>query len=119
MGKRIAGTCYIKVDGQQLELEGSLEFPLSQVVRESKVASGRVVGFGETKVVPYISGNFFVPSDFPLEKLLSSEDMTVTAECANGMVYTLSGAFMSDQANFNPIDGTTTIKFDGEEGRIA
>ena len=68
MGKRIAGTCYIKVDGQQLELEGSLEFPLSQVVRESKVASGRVVGFGETKVVPYISGNFFVPSDETLTR---------------------------------------------------
>lgn len=24
MGKRLAGTCYFKVDGQQLELQGNL-----------------------------------------------------------------------------------------------
>lgn len=27
MGKRLAGTCYFKVDGQQLELQGNLELP--------------------------------------------------------------------------------------------
>lgn len=119
MGKRLAGTCYVKVDGEQLELEGSLEFPITKVTRTSLLANGRVVGFQETPVAPYISGNFYVTPDFPVEKITSGEDMTVTAECANGMVYTLSGAYVSDQVNFNPNDGTMTIKFDGEDGRIS
>lgn len=119
MGQKIAGTCYVKVDGEQLELEGSLAFPLSKVARTSLIASGRTVGFSETHVTPYISGNFYVPKDFPLEKLQSQTDMTITAECANGMVYTLSGAYVSDAVEFSPVDGTTTIKFEGEDGRVS
>ena len=38
MGKRLAGTCYFKVDGQQLELQGNLEFPMAKVTRETMVA---------------------------------------------------------------------------------
>ena len=48
MAKRIAGTCYFKVNGEQLELSGNLEFPLNQVTRESKMSTLGVAGFGET-----------------------------------------------------------------------
>jgi hypothetical protein len=35
MGQRIAGTCYFKIDGEQLELEGGIELPLFKTKRES------------------------------------------------------------------------------------
>lgn len=40
MGKRLAGTCYFKVDGQQLELQGNLEFPMAKVTRETMASTG-------------------------------------------------------------------------------
>ena len=52
MGKRLAGTCYFKVDGQQLELQGNLEFPMAKVTRETMASTGGPVGFKETIATP-------------------------------------------------------------------
>ena len=41
MGKKVAGTCYIKVDGEQLELQGNLEFQANKVSRETLKSTGR------------------------------------------------------------------------------
>ncbi|MEE1920188.1 phage tail tube protein, partial [Pseudomonas asiatica] len=37
MGQRVAGTCYVKVDGAQLTITGGCEAPLMDVKRESVV----------------------------------------------------------------------------------
>lgn len=119
MGNRVAGTCYFKVDGEQLELSGNLEFPLNTVTRETVTSTSGVVGFKETVKTPYLSGDFVVPSDFPVEKIASSESLTITAECANGMVYTLSDAYLVEDASFKPVDGTVSLKFEGTNGEFA
>ena len=119
MGKRLAGTCYFKVDGQQLELQGNLEFPMAKVTRETMASTGGPVGFKETIATPYIAGDFIVTSDFPTETLMESESMTITAECANGMVYTLSEAFMVGDIPYKPIDGTVALRFEGTAGELA
>ncbi len=111
---RIAGTCYIKVDGEQLIVEGSVQFPLLNVNRETKMGSTGVAGYSETDVVPSLTLSAFVPKDFPLEKL-KQDNLTVTAECANGMVYTLQGAYLVGEANYNPSDGNVTLTFNGEK----
>ena len=116
MGKKIAGTCYVKVDGQQLELQGNLEFPMAKVTRESMSSTGGPVGFKETVNVPYIAGDFIVKADFPTSTLVESEAMTITAECANGMVFTLSGAFVSGEVSYTPGEGTVQLTFTGEKG---
>jgi hypothetical protein len=114
---RIAGTCYIKVDGEQLVVEGSVNFPLLNVTRETKMGSTGVAGYSETDVTPSLSLSAFVPKDFPLEKL-KQDNLTITAECANGMVYTLQGAYLVDQATYNPSDGNVTLTFNGEKSFI-
>lgn len=114
---RIAGTCYITCDGTELNLEGSLSIPINEYNREPVTASGRVIGFKETPVTPTITGSFYVDADFPLETLRSETDMTIVAELANGMRYTLSGAFLSgDSADFSPEDGTVSLTFSGIRG---
>lgn len=118
MGKKIAGTCYVKVDGQQLELEGGLEFPFNQIMRETKTAQGRPVGYSQIDAKPYVKGSFIVPKEFPIEKLMESDSMTITAECANGMVYTLSDAWVVGDVAYKPIDGTTDITFEGMRGEL-
>mgnify|MGYP001535525484 CR=1 FL=1 len=39
MGKKLAGTCFVKVNGQQLELQGNIEFPLTSVQRETMLST--------------------------------------------------------------------------------
>lgn len=114
--KSIAGTCYVKVDGEQLSLSGSLTCSMTETVREAVMGSLGVAGYSETPIAPTISGTFNVTSDFPMDSLLNNTDMTVTAECANGMVFTLSGAFVSGEVSYSPNDGTVQLTFTGEKG---
>ena len=111
---RIAGTCYIKVDGEQLVVEGNVSFPLLNVNRETKMGSTGVAGYSETDVAPSLTLSVFVTKDFPLEKLKQT-NMTITAECANGMVYTLQGAYVVGETNFQPVEGNVTLTFNGEK----
>lgn len=119
MGSKLAGTCFIKVDGEQLELQGNLEFQLNTVTRETVLSTGGPAGYKETVAIPYIAGDFLVPKDFPVTKLMEGTAMTVTAECANGMVYTLSDAYAVSDIAFKPIDGVVTIRFEGTNGELA
>ena len=115
MATTIAGTCYIKMDGEQLNVEGSVSFPLMEVSREAMIGSTGVAGYKETPVTPYLKCNVFLSKGFPLEKLRSSSDMTITAECANGIVFTLKGAWLKGGTELNVSDGTTTLEFEGEK----
>lgn len=113
---RVAGTCFITVDGQELSLSGNLSIPVNTVIREPVVGSGRVVGFRETPVQPQIAGDFVVEPEMDLKAIAEGEDMTVVARLANGKVYTLSGAFLGPQSDYAPEDGTVSLTFQGIRG---
>ena len=119
MSKRIAGTCYVKVDGEQLSLSGSLSCSMNTVVREAQMGSTGVAGYSENPVAPTISGTFNFMEEFPIEKLMEQTSMTVTAELANGKVFTLSEAFVSGEVQASPNDGTVSITFTGVRGNWA
>lgn len=116
MTQRIAGTCYIKVDGEQLAIEGSVEFPMMDVTRETKLGSTGVAGFSETFIAPYVKCSAHLQKDFPLDTLKSGTDMTVTVECANGWVYTLQGAYLVGEIAINASDGLVSLEFNGTKG---
>lgn len=117
MAKRIAGICYVTVDGTQLELKSDtgLEVQMSETVKTSIMSSNGTTYYQEANTEQYISGEFLVPKDFPFDKLETGDDMTITAELANGMVYTLSGAFVADGLTFSAAGGTVTLKFVGNK----
>lgn len=117
MGKRIAGTAFVKVNGRQLELEGKAEAPLMDVIRESKMGVNGVAGFKETARQPYIKGGFFVPPGFPLEELRTSTDAVVTVDFANGMSYVLSGAYLVGEPSLESDEGTTELEWNGVQGK--
>lgn len=116
MGKRKAGTCFIKVDAEQLEVSGGVEAPINDVKREPILGATGVVGFKETPIAPYVKVTAIVGDDFPIEKLKTSTAMTVTAEFANGKVYTLSGAWLASESALKNDDGTTELEFNGDRG---
>ncbi|HEJ8089450.1 TPA: phage tail tube protein [Serratia liquefaciens] len=113
---KIAGTCYLKIDGQQLSLTGGIEVPMNTVVRDDVIGLAGDVDHKETHRASYVKGTFKVPKAFPINKLVTSTDMTITAELANGMVYVLGSAWLSGEANHNPEEGTADLEFHGEEG---
>ena len=116
--KKIAGTCYIKVDGAQLEVAGGVEFPLMNVKRETVMADAGAVGFSEVAIAPYVKLSAKVPRDFPVAKLQKATDMTVTVEAANGMVYTLSDAFVQGEPGVNASEGSIDLEFGGLNGEL-
>jgi hypothetical protein len=116
MAKRVAGICYIKVDGEQLEVSGGIECPLLEAKREAVMGLSGVAGFKETAVAPFIKVSAVFTPDFPLDALQNNTEMTITAELANGKVYTLSGGFLVGEPSVKAEDGTTELEFNGKKG---
>lgn len=114
MGKRVAGICYFKVDGEQLELEGDIEVPMKKTKKTSKPGASGF--YTEEVVTPFVSGKFTIPDDFPRQKVLDGKDLTITVELANGWVYTLSGGYNVDDANLNGTEGNSDLRWDGKNG---
>lgn len=119
MSKKIAGTCYIKADGVQFEVAGGVEVPLSAVKRETVMADGGPAGFSETATAPYVKLTAVFGKDFPLQKLQDATDMTVTAELANGKVYTLSDAYVQGEPAIKGSEAMIDLEFGGMKGSFA
>ena len=116
MGKRVAGPCFCKVDGDQLEVKGRMECTVGDVTREAVLSTRGVVGIKETVRTPSVKLTAIFMPDFPIDKLTTGTDMTITAELANGKVYTLSGAFMVGEPTAKGEDGEIDLEFNGTKG---
>lgn len=117
MAKRVAGICYIKVDGEQLEVSGGVECPIVDVKRETVMGLAGPAGIKETALEPFVKVSAIFVPDFPLAKLQYMTDGTVTTEMANGKVYTLSGAFLKGEPSAKGEDGTVDLEFGGKKGQ--
>ena len=117
MGLRVAGICYVKVDGSQLEVKGGIECPVSSLSREAVMALSGVAGYKEIAKRPFVKVSAIVTPDFPLSQLQAGTNMTITAEMSNGKVYTLAGAWMEGDGNdVNGEEGTIELEFSGISG---
>lgn len=114
---RVAGICYIKVDGEQLEVSGGVEVPLSDTMRESVMGVAGSAGYKETAQRPFVKVSAIFVAGFPIDKITKGTDMTVTAELPNGRVYTLSGAFLEGEPSAKADDGLIELEFGGKKGQ--
>ncbi len=112
MGKKVAGTCYVKVDGNQLVLSGAVEAPLNKVTRETIVKGY----YKEEDAVPFLKVEALGVKESDFQSIAAGTNMTVTAEFANGSVYTLSGAYIIGEANYSSDEGKVSLEFNGTEG---
>ena len=116
MAGRVAGICYIKADGMQLEVKGGIETPLTKVVRETVLGLAGVAGFKETIQRPFVKLSAIFTRDFPINTLAGSTNMTITAELANGKVFTLTNAYLEGETVSNGEEGTADLEFSGVTG---
>lgn len=113
MGQAVAGTVYVKADGEQFSVTGGVECPLSDVKRES-LKPGR---YKEEDLVPYVKVDTLFEKGFPIAKLRSADNMTVTVEFKNGRVYVLSEAYVVGEPAVTADDGKAALEFNGQTGR--
>ncbi len=116
MANRIAGVCYLKVDGTQYALRGSLTVSTDRYEREGVAGMDAVHGFIERPRVPSISADITDMGGLSLEGLRGIEDATVTAELANGKTYLLRNAWVADALELNAADGQVSVVFQGLKG---
>ena len=116
MGKKLAGTCYFKVDGEQHEVSGKVEAPLTSTNRSTLMSTSGVAGYKEEQRTPFIKATLFIGSSFPREKLEETDDMSITVEFANGTVYTLSSAYVVGEPSYDSDAGTAEYEFNGIRG---
>jgi hypothetical protein len=112
MGQKVAGTAYIKVDGEQLIVSGGAEAPLMDKKRET-VYPGY---YKEEELAPYLKMTVIHTPNFPIKALTTGRDMTITCEFNNGKVYVLAGAYLVDEPTSKGDDGTIELQFDGIKG---
>lgn len=112
---RIAGTAYVKVDGAQYTLAGSLTVSPNSVNREGLAGLSGVAGYSETPRVPFIEGDFYTSAALSMPALQAVTNATVTAELANGKTYVLRNAWLAGEPDINAAEGTTTLRFEGIE----
>lgn len=116
MGERLAGVCFIKIDGQQLSIKGGVEAPIIDFKREPVMESAGVAGYKETPVAPFVKVTGIMRKDFPLDKLRTSTSLSIQAEFANGKIYTLGDAWLANEASAKGDEGEIELEFNGLRG---
>lgn len=115
MGRRIAGTAFVKVDGAQFALKGSMVVSQTRFERTGIAGQDGVHGFSEMPRVPFIEGVFSLVPELSLEGLQTITNATVTAELANGRAYVLRNAWTAGTYDARTAEGEVTIRFEGED----
>ena len=114
---RVAGTCYVKVGGDQVLVKGNVECPLTDFTREPVMSSSGPAGFKETAEMPYVKATLVRVSQADFNKVTQATDLTITVEFANGGVYTLSDGWVAGRPVFGSEEGTSEVEWNGMRGK--
>lgn len=105
----------VSIDGDRLDVDGSVEIRLGKPMREAKVGPTKVLGYNEKPTVPGIYLDVAEGSEVDHDKLSEVKNATITVEMKNGKVYSLANAWSKnpDGGVLNPEDGNIRYEFDG------
>lgn len=113
MAQRFAGVAFLMVDGNQLALRGNFTVSPSAVERTMIAGQDGVHGYQELPRVPYIEGDISLLQSLSLEDLERQVDVTVVAQLANNIQYSLANATCKAAFDANTRDGQTRVRWEG------
>jgi hypothetical protein len=114
----VAGEAFVKVDGRQLSVRGTLTISPNTITRTPVAGLDGIHGYSSVFRAPYIEVEITNrAAQFPLTDLVDVVDATVTAELETGEVWVLRDAWQSGDLELNAADGTCTVHFDGLDMR--
>jgi Phage tail tube protein len=109
----VAGDCFVKFDGRQLSVRGSVTISPNTRTRTGVAGLDGVHGFRSENRVPYIEVEATNRKEVPLTDLAKVVDSTVTAELETGEVWVLRNAWQAADLELAAAEGTVTIRFEG------
>ena len=115
---RIAGTLFVSLSGTQFEMDlTSVNAPALEIKTEPVPSvTNAAAGVKQTAQLQYLKFTALVTPDFPLQSLRNLSNGTLTAQFANGMTYTLGGAFLAQEPEIDGYEGKMTLEFNGNTG---
>lgn len=112
----LGGTAYVKVNGKQYLLKGSIVVSIAPKEREGVAGMDGVHGFLEKPRVPSISGDFTVTADTDLNEIQDMTDGTITVELNNGKTAVLTNAWFAGATDVDGAEGKVPLKWEGKAG---
>jgi hypothetical protein len=110
---RLAGTCYLSVDGRNYMLAGDFSYKVSGVSRETLKGQDGVHGYSETPQPGYIAATLRDSSTLSVADINGMSNATVVAELANGKTIIGSNMWTTDQQESKASDATLEVKWEG------
>ncbi|RON52927.1 phage tail protein [Pseudomonas frederiksbergensis] len=109
---RLAGTCYLTVDGVSYMLAGDFSYKVSGVSRETLKGQDGVHGYSETPQPGYIAATLRDSSTLSLADINGMSNATVVAELANGKTIIGRNMWATDQQESKASDATIEVKWE-------
>ena len=109
--KKQAGTAYVKVAGDLIELSGNISASLTNRLRET-ITGVNAIHYKETVVAAFIEIDVF-NREINLQKLEDNDSLTIQLEMNNGRRGLLRDAVLAGEHAVDGIEGTVSLRFEG------
>jgi len=116
MNRRVGGTLFVKVNGEQLQAKGEFTYNVNPVKRESVVGADTIHGFKEEPKAIFCEGAITDSDELDLQALQATRDATVILELANGKTVTFSEAFYAADGDVTHVEGEIQFRFEAISG---
>jgi len=110
---RLAGTCYLTVDGVSYMLAGEFSYKPSGVSRETLTGQDGIHGYSESPKQGYIAGTLRDSSHLSIADINAMNNATVVAQLANGKTIIGRNMWTTDQQEAKSSDATIEVKWEG------
>lgn len=109
----VGGIAFFKINGLQYQLRGELEIQPNTTENEWIANQDGTQVFTQKAVTPYMQLKVSDDQGLSVQALNAAEGVTVTAELANGKVYTLQQAAQWGEVKLDTVKGEITFKIGG------
>ena len=113
---KVAGTCFLKVNGTQYSLKGNMTLSLGSVEKESVIGMDMYHGTMEKPRMSFIECDITDTADLNIKLLENLDNVTVTVELINGKVGVLHNAHQVKAVELKAATGELTVRFEGPSG---
>lgn len=111
---RVGGLLFVKVNGVQFKAKAtSFTYNLGSNKKEGIVGVDSVHGYKELPVLPFFEGTITDDAALDVKSLIGQNDVTVTAELANGKVFVLRNAWFAGDTDITTEEGEIPFRFEG------
>ena len=108
------GIIALKLEGTMYAISGDFTLTPGGEKKEEVVGPDGTVAFKVTRIPAILEGEVRDRDNLDVKTLLELEDITATAELANGKAWVLANATQTSEGNMNLMEGTIAVRFVAE-----